>query len=88
MEGKMGFTSPWVSDFGATKNISCSDFVLTSLNKSKAEVPVRIHNGDKVAVKGVGSVQLPNNLDVNDVLYIPDFKWNLLYVRKITKGLN
>lgn len=55
MAGKIDFTSSCVIDSGATKHISCSNSVLTSLKKSNDGVPVKIHNGDKVAVKGVGS---------------------------------
>ncbi|GJR58569.1 hypothetical protein Tco_1500731 [Tanacetum coccineum] len=58
-------------------------------NKGKAackathfEAPVVIPNGDSILVKGKGDHILPGGTKVNGVLYVPDFKCNLLSIRK------
>lgn len=76
MECKLNFISLWVIEFEATKNVSCNNSMMRSLKETTDGIPISIPNGDSVAVKGVGSVELPNNLDVINVLYIPDFKCN------------
>lgn len=62
--------------------------MITPINESNDRIPVSIPNGDNIVVKDVESAQFPNDLDINNVLYIPDFKCNLLSVSIITRNLN
>lgn len=51
------------------------------------ETPVTIPNEDLVSVSGKGSCTLPNMIDIDKVLYIPSFNYNLLSVSRVTKDL-
>lgn len=50
--------------------------------------PVKIPNDDTIPVKSVGNTRLPNRIEIKRVLNIPDFKWNLLFVSRLTRELN
>lgn len=51
-------------------------------------LPVRIPNGAEIPVKGVGTTRLSNGIEIKSVLSVPNFKCNLLSVRKLTQDLN
>ncbi|PWA58999.1 GAG-pre-integrase domain, Gag-polypeptide of LTR copia-type [Artemisia annua] len=51
------------------------------------ETPVVIPNGDSIPVKGKGDYVLLGGIKVNGVLYVPDFKCNLLSVSRLTRDL-
>lgn len=74
MAGKRIFNIPWVIDSGATEHVACNNQVLFDLRNSKDDVPLRIPNGDSVPVQGVGNANLPYNIKIDDVLYIPNFR--------------
>lgn len=74
-----------MADLGATKYIACNKSSLSSLERSNEGIPVIIPNGDCVSVEGIGTTYLPNDTQVDHVLYILDFKCNLLSFSKITK---
>lgn len=87
MAGKNVFSSPWIIDFGASEHITHNVELLHDKKEYINGAPVIIPNGNEIPVKGVGSSTLPNGLQLNDVLHIPDFKCNLLSVSKITNDL-
>ncbi|GJY05612.1 putative RNA-directed DNA polymerase [Tanacetum coccineum] len=51
------------------------------------EAPVVIPNGDSVLVKGKENYILPGGTKVNGVLYVPDFKCNLLSISRLSRDL-
>ena len=77
----------WVIDSGATNHIShqCSSFISF---KSHPDTTVSLHNGVLVSIVGISTIALGRNLILSDVLYIPQFKFNLLSVSCLTKGLH
>lgn len=60
---------------------------LEEITKSQAQ-SVHIPNGTYVPVKGLGNSRLPNGLELDNVLHIPDFKCHLIYVSKLTQKHN
>lgn len=78
MAGKLPFTRPWVIDSGATEHITCDDKILSNQTTTGVGLPVKIPNGDNIPVKSVGKTCLPNGLNIDRVLNIPEFKCNLL----------
>lgn len=87
MAGKFNFKQPYIIDSGAFEHIA-SNFILFNLKESTYGIPVSIPNEGNVPFKGVGSVTLPKEININDVLYITNFQCNLLYVSKITNEFN
>ena len=55
---------------------------VTAYNKQ-----VYLPNGGIVKVSHIGSCELMDGRSVKNVLYIPDFRYNLLSVSQITKEL-
>nr|GMD06150.1 Integrase, catalytic core [Ipomoea batatas] len=88
MAGKIDNKNWWVIDFGATDHIVCDGDLLNRVDVERGDFPVTIPNEDKVAVKSIGSTKLPNGVQINRVLSIPDFICNLVSVGRLTKDCN
>ncbi|OMP00054.1 Integrase, catalytic core [Corchorus capsularis] len=65
----------WLIDSGATDHITNNSKLLKEIESSKGAFPVTIPNGDKIPVKNIGKTKLPNGLQLDRVLNIPDFKY-------------
>ncbi|KAJ0493602.1 putative RNA-directed DNA polymerase [Helianthus annuus] len=85
--GKGEGDDDWVVDSGATEHITYEPVFLENKIESKIEAPVVIPNGTKVSVKGRGDCTLKGGTKIQEVLYVPEFKCNLLSIRKLTKDL-
>lgn len=85
--GINSFNRPWIIDTGATEHITCDQSKLQERFLADQQ-PVKIPNGTSVPVKGLGSVDLPNGLKINNVLYVPDFHCNILSVSRLKKENN
>ena len=75
----------WVVDTGCTENIIYKSNLLKNKKEISNEAPVIIPNGDTIPVEGKGDFLLPGGEKLKGVLYIPNFKHNLLSVSKICK---
>lgn len=80
----------WIVDSGATNHMCCDKKLFSSLRNGNLGNIV-IANGDKLKATGIGNIKIvigENNhlveLDLRDVLFVPDMKTNLLSVQKIT----
>ncbi|XP_076928722.1 uncharacterized protein LOC143592775 [Bidens hawaiensis] len=87
MAGTAGKEGKWVIDSGATEHITCDDTMLKNKTKRKFEPSVTIPNGDAILVEGRGDLTLPNGMKVKEVLYVPNFKCNLLSVSRLSQDL-
>lgn len=88
MAGTFGSINPWVIDSGATEHIACDKDLLESLRNIDLGPPVKIPDGTSVPVKSVGSARLLNGIKLERVLYIPEFKCNLVSVDRLIRELN
>ena len=77
----------WVIDSGATNHICHQKSSFLSF-KSLPDTSVSLPNGVMVDIVGIGSIELGSDLRLSDVLYIPQFKFNLLSVSCLTKRLH
>nr|GEY08880.1 hypothetical protein [Tanacetum cinerariifolium] len=73
----------WIFDSGCIEYITHLSNALTNNKDTPFENPVIITNGDSIPVKGKGECILPGGKKINGVLYIPDFKCNLLSKRNL-----
>ena len=72
-------------DIGATNHISKT---LPILNKTNMKHTfVELPNGEKTKIDSIGSVKMSNSITLTDVLYVPDFKFNLLSISQLTQSL-
>ncbi|XP_075515853.1 uncharacterized protein LOC142550661 [Primulina tabacum] len=76
----------WILDSGASDHVSKNR---PGGNESVAKYPtVQLPNGGYAQIKSVGTMNLCNDMSVDDVLYVPNFKVNLLSISKLTRALN
>nr|KYP65402.1 Retrovirus-related Pol polyprotein from transposon TNT 1-94 [Cajanus cajan] len=79
-------TTPWIIDSGATDHISCS---LNFFKDYSPINPVHIHlpNGSTVVACFSGTVYFTPHFVLHDVLYVPNFNFNLLSISKLISTL-
>ncbi|GKB38125.1 putative RNA-directed DNA polymerase [Tanacetum coccineum] len=77
----------WIFDSGCTEYITYLSNILVNKKATHFEAPVVIPNGDSIPVKGKGDYIFPGGTKVNGVLYVPDFKCNLLSVSRLSRDL-
>ncbi|CAL1372799.1 unnamed protein product [Linum trigynum] len=80
--------SEWIIDSGCNEHITRDASVLNGESIDQDCHPVRIPNGDSIPVKRIGSVELTSGLKLKRVLYVPEFKCNLLSVSRLTQENN
>ena len=49
---------------------------------------VELPNGGHAEIQSMGFMKLSKNMTLEDVLYVPSFKLNLLSISKLTQALN
>ncbi|KAJ0947137.1 hypothetical protein HanRHA438_Chr01g0011821 [Helianthus annuus] len=78
MASKTDEVGEWIIDSGCTEYITHLQNTLINEKAAPFEGSVLIPNGESIPVKGKGEYVLPGGAKVKNVLYIPDFKCNLL----------
>ncbi|MFS7989993.1 putative RNA-directed DNA polymerase [Helianthus anomalus] len=82
-----GFDLSWIIDSGATHHMTANQEILTSLHNTFCS-PVQLADGSSCPVRGIGSIQNPDSLNLSSVLLVPNFPASLLSVSQITKRNN
>ena len=75
----------WVMDTSATNLIVCSMYLLTSITTTTQSM-VELPNEETTKVTYVGIVILSSFLTLTNVLCVPSFAFNLLFVSTITQS--
>ena len=73
----------WVIDTGATHHVCCN-ISLFSHSRLVHNTTVTLPNGHVVAINRVGSVRLSDTLNLDNVLFVPMFTFNLLSISALT----
>ena len=76
----------WIVDFGATHHVSHDRSLFHDLDISVNQ-HVNLPNGHFVMVAGVGTVVINGSISLRNVLYIPEFRLNLLSISSLTADL-
>uniref|UniRef100_A0A2N9FUB4 Integrase catalytic domain-containing protein n=1 Tax=Fagus sylvatica TaxID=28930 RepID=A0A2N9FUB4_FAGSY len=79
--------SSWVIDSGASDHMTGNSSLLSNISDPCSPFSVTVANGTKTPVQGIGTVSTPN-LTFSNVLYLPEFPFNLLSVHKLTVALH
>ncbi|WKA09208.1 hypothetical protein VitviT2T_026876 [Vitis vinifera] len=74
----------WVLDTGATHHVCCS-LILFKTSSLSHNSTVSLPNGHSVVVTRVGSVELFDRFIIENLLYVPQFHFNLLSVNALTQ---
>lgn len=76
----------WIIDSGASNHM-CSNFeLLINPYKVYDSKLVSLPDGTMKSVTHAGDIKLTDKLILNDALFIPSFKYNLLFVNKLTEN--
>ncbi|OIT04807.1 hypothetical protein A4A49_65077, partial [Nicotiana attenuata] len=80
----------WIIDTGASHHVTPHKEVLDNIRKieNQNNSAVQVPTGGKCHVEHTGNVKMLDELILKDVLHVPDFKFNLMSVSKLTKELS
>lgn len=76
----------WVIDSGATHHV-CHNRSLFTTIKPLLNTFVTLPTGNLVSIIGLGPITLSDNITLQNVLFIPQFRFNLLSVSSFTKEI-
>lgn len=79
--------SSWILDNGATDHVT-HDFSLFFSFHFIKPLSVNLPNGTTASARYCGCVKLSNNLWLYNVLYIPEFKFNIISIPQLVTNLN
>ncbi|XP_071713627.1 uncharacterized protein [Rutidosis leptorrhynchoides] len=82
---KSSIDSKWILDTGATDHMTPSSDELVESKSLLLKSHIRLPNGNTSVITQIGKVKLGNQMELNDVLVVPLFKFSLLSVPKLTK---
>jgi hypothetical protein len=77
-----------IIDSGATNHIISSLNLLVNNSNGGALSSIIIPNGEQVSIAFIGSLPLSYTIVLTNMLRIPSFKVDLIYVSRLTKDLN
>ncbi|XP_075092381.1 uncharacterized protein LOC142172615 [Nicotiana tabacum] len=79
----------WIIDIGATNHMVVDIELLNKVSLMQTNQSKKVHlpNGETTQVTHIGTSTLTDQDIITNVFYIPQFKYNLLYVSKLTKEL-
>ena len=77
----------WILDSGATDHTISSSSMLTHSKKNHNLPPVLLPSGEKAHISTTGSVPLNSFYILDNVLYIHNFKVDLMSISRLTRGL-
>ncbi|KAF7830214.1 Retrovirus-related Pol polyprotein from transposon TNT 1-94 [Senna tora] len=78
----------WIIDTGASSHICCQRSLMHDLKPLSETLKIHLPTGHSVNAMEVGSVLLRPEIKLTNVFYIPMFKYNLIFVSKLTKELD
>ncbi|KAG7546386.1 Integrase catalytic core [Arabidopsis suecica] len=76
----------WVVDSGATHHVSHDRKLFISIDTSIVSY-VNLPTGPTVKISGVGTIQLTTDIQLQNVLFIPEFRLNLISISSLTTSL-
>lgn len=80
-------SSFWMLDSGASDHICTNLQSFSSYQKIKP-ISVQLPNGTLITTYFSGTIYFPASLYLHDVLFIPEFHYNLISIRKLASSLN
>ncbi|XP_075475807.1 uncharacterized protein LOC142512623 [Primulina tabacum] len=76
----------WIIDSGATDHVASSVELLES-KRISGTTTIGLPNGSQAHIESIGSLRISPDIEIDDVLRVPEFKVNLLSVSKLTRAL-
>ena len=80
--------APWILDIRASNHIFGNKDLFSSLTFPSPLPIITLANGSQTIAKGIDSSCPLPSLPLTSVLYVPDFPFNLISIRKLTRDLH
>lgn len=81
-------TSDWILDSGASDHMCSSKSMFSTISPLNQPITISLPNGDILSISFAGTVQITPEIILTNVLYVPNFKYNLLSIHRLTQQLN
>ncbi|XP_074377288.1 uncharacterized protein LOC141718806 [Apium graveolens] len=78
----------WIIDSGASDHMCAHKSLFSSINPLAQPITVSLPNGHTITISSIGTVPISPDLILQNVLFVPHFKFNLLSVHKLTEQLH
>lgn len=88
MAGNYTFYLKWIIDIGASNHMIHNHHHLINEKLVNSRGKVQLPTRESAIVSHIGSVQLNECDMISEVMCIPTFNFNLLFLNKLTKELN
>ncbi|KAL2898459.1 Retrovirus-related Pol polyprotein from transposon TNT 1-94 [Bienertia sinuspersici] len=73
----------WIINSGASDHICCNIALFSTINTLKQPLRIGLPDGNIKYINQIGSVQLTPSITLYNVLFVPDFKHNLLSIGRL-----
>ena len=77
-----------IIDSGAIDHITSSPTLLVNSSKNTRLPPVAMPSGEQALITSIGNLPLNSNITLKNVLGMPSFKVDLMFVSRVTRDLN
>ncbi|XP_009593383.2 uncharacterized protein [Nicotiana tomentosiformis] len=78
----------WIVDSGASRHLTYNKSIFLEIRPLYYPLLVALSNGYKVKVTEIDSVALTSQITLHKVLFVPAFKFNLIFISSMTTHLN
>jgi hypothetical protein len=78
----------WIIDLDASDHITSNLSSLNNVQSLHQPCPIKLSNGDVFSITHTGTLHMSPDISLSNVLYVPSFKFNLLFISKLTTTLN
>ena len=80
--------SEWILDLGATDHMTYNTENLSDIKVPHEKSTIVLPNGNSSEISSIGKVKSFAEIELQDVLYVPVFKYNLLSIPKLARDSN
>ncbi|KAL2897435.1 Retrovirus-related Pol polyprotein from transposon RE2 [Bienertia sinuspersici] len=81
-------SNTWILDSGASDHMISEKSELMNMKEVKNYPTIKLPNGKYAEITHVGDIRLNNMMTLKRVVYVPDFKQNLLSINKLSNDEN
>jgi len=79
---------PWILDYEASDHVAGNPSLLSKITQPKIQHHITVADGSKAKASGVGQATPVPSLNLDYVLFVSNYPFNLIYVSCLTKSLN
>ncbi|KAK9734809.1 hypothetical protein RND81_04G164700 [Saponaria officinalis] len=78
----------WILDTGASDHMCFNKDLFSDIRTVSKPYAIFLSNGQFIIINSVGTVPITSEISLQNVLFVPSFKYNLLSISKLAKQFN